>query len=163
MCLWVRTALHPDYYPLVAEEDLLVVKGLIVYDEGWNIVKIDDYEPICLYKKWIYTPFMKKNVDFDGKGEYILREPCLHTTQDIYGTTVEYGIHSLSYHAFMDGRASLDVRHLDRGESIQYFNAIIPKGAKYYAGQDFDYASDELIIYKYGGEERIKNAKKTSY
>ena len=115
-----------------------------------------------LLKETYYTPFTQTPVVFDDEGKCVMKTENIGRDmhKDQFGASIAKGIHSLSYEGVFGGYVRLDV-HTYGGDELMYFDAIIPKGTKYYAGQDFDYASEELIIYKYGGGERVKNAKKT--
>lgn len=158
MCLYVNTKYHsPDadvgYVPKVADRDILVYK--VLHMDG----------------AFYYTPYAGFPVYFDsGRAELVPRrsvydpdgtlkldaEPAsLSARLDFAGCLcVEYGIHAftmkLAAALAQDRLKGIDaMNELCGGPESDYVlcKAIIPKGSKYFVGEDCDIVSDRLVIF----------------
>jgi hypothetical protein len=158
MCLYVNAKYHtPEeyagYVPKVADRDILVYK--VLQTDG----------------AFYYTPYVDCPVYFDnGRAELVPRrsvygsdgtlkldaEPAsLSARLDFAGyPVVDYGVHAFT----AKFAARNDINSLKKMEEIakvcwgpdsHYIlcKAIIPKGSKYFVGEDSDIVTDRLVIF----------------
>lgn len=137
MCLRVNKEIHSEYIkvkhyyngltkipkPLVAKTNIVAIKKL-------SLDKDDNY----------HTPFMCKNVTFnngivtlesDVKEGFRVEKSAWYDTYDVAN-----GIHS-----FIERDRCMWSRE-------KLFVSIIPKGSKYYLGEDGDLVSEKLIVFE---------------
>ena len=160
MCLWVLRKEHHELEPLVAEEDMLVLKVLTIREPDPTDKRILNETGKWIFnEEKIYTPFMRQPVVFDDDGKCEIQERDLGSDmkEDKYGASFGFGVHSLAYTAHQTKMLN---PKLEACERLGTFVAVIPKGSRYYVGQDWDYASDRLIIY-YDKEKVPEGIKKT--
>lgn len=156
MCLEISTIHHPDLEPLVAEEDIEVVKFLKLerceFSEN-NISKImlnyDTYEIVTMTEPFLLiTPYMSYPVEFDENDECVME----HHMSTFGGLCIE-GIHAYTKNAWYFDRDLL--------LTCEPFRAYIPKGTEYYLGRAGDIVADKMIIenkiYEEENGERNKN------
>lgn len=132
MCLIISEKYHPDYKPLVAEEDIEVVKYLALPDDV-SYLDMNDmirtvHHPLC-------TPFMSIPIVFDDNEECVLESSTFEAKMDEDdGWCMEVGIHA--YTSPQGTRLS----------GLTPFQAYIPKGTKYYFGTNGDIVAEKMII-----------------
>lgn len=150
MCLEISTVHHPDLEPLVAEEDIKVVKYLmkpsVAYYSAW-----DDATGKLIVKKEervLRTPFMSEPVKFDENDECVMTAPELKHEHDCDKWIVEEGIH-----AYIGTDAFTFLQFIS---DCAPFHAYIPKGTKYYLGNEGDIVAEKMVIKNeiYGEEQR---------
>lgn len=113
--------------PKVAEKPILVYKVL---------EEIDVNKPLKTVKE---TPFRYMRVKFKHSKTTLESKIC------VWGGTVSESIHAYRDISFSEGT----VRGLDynRAWGMKTYYAVIPKGATYYIGKNFDVATDKLIVF----------------
>lgn len=127
MCLTISN-IHKNNNnkPFIAEKDIIVFKALDHYD-------------LSNRKKVFCTPYQYYPIDFfDGK---CIMKSDLY--KDIDCCFVRIGIHS-----FRDEKSAKETCAGFTETKMTKHWAIIPKGSKYYIGNDNDIASDNLIIFR---------------
>jgi hypothetical protein len=143
MCLEISTKYHGNpKKPLIAEEDIEVVKYLkkpciVAYSSV-------DFATGKSIKKWreevLCTPFMNEPIEFDENGECILKSgtiiPVFESCINAY--IVEVGIHAY--------RKEMDSLSLQFTPPCTPFRAYIPKGTKYYIGENDDIVAEKMVI-----------------
>lgn len=140
MCLTIWTYMHSDLEPLVAEEDIEVVKYLkkpikvqystVDYVTGRIITK-EEEQALC-------TPFMGAPIEFDENGECVMTVPELKRQYVCDEWIVEEGIH-----AYIGADA---LTFLQFASNCAPFRAYIPKGTKYYLGTTGDIVAEKMVI-----------------
>lgn len=133
MCLEISRICHPDLKPLIAEEDIEVVKFLKAERLEFSIPKYDICEIVAMAEFFLRTPFMSYPVEFDENGECVME----HYMSTFDGFCVE-GIH-----AYTKLMWSLDK---DLFLECTPFKAYIPKGTRYYLGNKGDIVAEKMII-----------------
>ena len=131
MCLVKDKRYHVFNRPLIAEEDIVCYKQLYVNYMG-EITTPYTNTPIpikCIQKN------QRKRVPF--KAEILNKFGFVWNHVLGFSNIVEDGF----IHTFSFAPCYLD---LSRNERI--FKCIIPKGTKYFIGNDDDYASEQIII-----------------
>ena len=134
MCLAIDKGFHKNNEPLIAERNIRVYKCLDMDQFG------------------ITTPFMYYPIEFDEEGKCILISKKLElTSQD----TIREGIH-----ACRTKKAAEFICFMFPEAGTTTFKAIIPKGTKYFIGNNGDIVSEKIIIYNEfyltGGKTTIK-------
>jgi hypothetical protein len=132
MCLKVNAEIGqgPAYVPLVAKTDLHVMKMLKKKN----------------FYSWV-TPFMGERIRFglkgvhEQKGVKIKAEYCTSSV-DGEGYFVDVGYHSCRYDDF-----NIHGRTFTLPQNYYFFDAVIPKGTKYYMGIHNDVVSERLVIF----------------
>ena len=131
MCLTIKDTFHKKGKPLVAERSILVYKMLERY-AGKK------------YNSLYHTPYMGTPINFCDEGDNMYFYKTTRLQKDsIY---INKGIHS-----FSDKKTAIDeVNMYNEGElyrmSMHY--AVIPKGSKFYIGDDGDIVSTNLVVFK---------------
>ena len=120
MCLVIDRVRHPNLKPLVANHDIEVMKVLTFGNKGWT------------------TPYRYKKIHFIFKKAILKSEMRISI---LYTDEVCEGIHSC-----LDVAKVKEVMSYNAGSLV--FQAIIPKGSKFYYGTDGDIVSNKLIILK---------------
>ena len=116
MCLTIDSKLHSDLKPLVARKNISVYKVLLLNGT-----------------KWI-TPYAETEVHFVFK-KAKLKSRVLRK----YGIYVTEGIHACTN--------SKEARAMARRFSNSVvFDAVVPKGTKFYFGNENDIVAEKLII-----------------
>lgn len=160
MCLYIKTSLHPNREPLVAEEDIKVVKVLLTekayrYD---SLVQFDRESAIpisVIQENAFFTPYMRSRVVFDDEGMCTLTgemEVTYHMVDGGRGRysifecpRVDEGVHSLSADKDSDWYLTMKRELYEDGQLIA-FDAIIPKGTPFFTGCHGDFVSEKLIV-----------------
>ena len=126
MCL-EKSLIHKNNWdkPFIAKNNIVVYKAL----------DTKNYD----YTKSIYTPYMHLHIVFDN-GKCVMNEPSM----EIYGKFIDKGIHA--YTTEERCKITCDMYHHETG--TKKFWAVIPKGSKYFVGNENDIVSDNLIIFK---------------
>lgn len=119
--------------PLVAEHSILVYKIL----ERYMGKK---------YNNQYHTPYMGTPINFCDEGDNMYFYKTTRLQKDLTNTYISKGIHS-----FFDKKTAIDdVNTYNEAElfrmSIHY--AVIPKGSKFYIGEDGDIVSTNLVVFK---------------
>lgn len=126
MCL-VKSSIFKRNYskPLVADEDIVVYKAL-------------DHRNIFTGEKVIRTPYQFYPISFkDGK--------CV---MDGYLECNRFKSVSYGFHSYVDEeKADMSCKCFPETEMTKHW-AIIPKGGRYFLGNDGDVVSDKLIIFE---------------
>lgn len=126
MCLEKSSIFKAHYSkPLVADEDIVVYKTL-------------DYRNVFTGEKVIRTPYQFYPISFkDGK---CVMDGYLECNLN---KSVSFGFHS-----YVDEeKADLSCKCFTETEMTKHL-AIIPKGGRYFLGNDGDAVSDKLIIFE---------------
>ena len=126
MCL-VKSSIFKAHYskPLVADEDIVVYKAL-------------DHRDAFTGKKTLRTPYQFYPISFkDGK---CIMDGYLECTLN---KSVSFGFHSYADEKEADAKCKL----FQESEMTKHW-AIIPKGGRYFLGEDRDVVSDKLIIFE---------------
>lgn len=131
MCLIKNKKHHPFNRPLIAEEDIVCYKQLCV--NRLNEI-VTPYEKIPVPTKCIQKN-IKKRIPFKAeilnKFEFIWRHVL-----GFSNIVTDGFIHTFSL--------SVPYRDLFYGDRV--FKCIIPKGTKYFIGEDNEYASEQIIF-----------------
>ena len=127
MCLFKDKKHHPFNKPLIAKEDIVCYKQL----ETSHFT--DGYVTPCTYSV-VPAECLKKKVPFKAKilnkFEFIWRHVL-----GFSNIVTDGFIHT---HVYVPGRSFL----------YYNFQCIIPKGTKYFIGNNDDYASEQIIFLK---------------
>ena len=132
MCLIISEKYHPDYKPLIAEEDIEVVKylalpGDVSYFYGDGMIGTVH----CPLR----TPFMSIPIVFGDNEECVLESSTFEAKMDEDdGWCMEVGIH-----AYTSSQGTCL-------SGLTPFQAYIPKGTKYYFGTNGDIVAEKMII-----------------
>ena len=122
---------------LLENKPKMAVKPILVYKV---LEEIDAEKPLKTIKE---TPFRYMRVKFKHRKTTLESKICVY-----YGSD-NYAVHE-SIHAFRDISFSESVvRELDshRVWGMKTYYAVIPKGATYYIGNNFDVATNKLIVF----------------
>lgn len=142
MCLRINEYYHLDGKPLKAAQDIVVYKVLIKENKATPYFTINNshYHP---YKRdWYYTPYRKYEIFFSG-GLATL-EAKLNPSIDVYGATVNEGIHA--YTTFDKARQEAESL-VNKLAHPLIFHAIIPAGTPFYVGTSGDIVSAKLEVH----------------
>ena len=125
MCL-IKSIIHKKDYskPFIAEKDIIVYKALDHCD--------------CFGNKRICTPYRYYPIVFVN-GKCIISS-VLPRSGSLY---VDFGVH-----AFVNEEKIKRTCHFFPETKMTKHWAIIPKGSKYYIGQEEDIVTNELIVFK---------------
>lgn len=136
MCLTIKTTFHKEGKPIVAERSILVYKMLERYmGKGYN-------------NKY-HTPFVGKTINFCDEGDnmYFYKTTRLQKDLSAYDSNkyISKGIHS-----FFDKKTAIDEADAydERVYRMSIHYAVIPKGSKFYIGDDGDIVSTNLVVFK---------------
>lgn len=131
MCLIKNKKYHPFNRPLIAKEDIVCYKIL---------VKLYPFDaPYVLYTPFRYEPinietYLNNSISFIAKDNNKFHSFFRHKLG--FGRIVGSGfIHTYSYPVKSNKYLRTSV-----------FKCIIPKGTKYFVGEDKDYASERIIF-----------------
>lgn len=131
MCLIKDKRFHPFNRPLIAKEDIVCYKQLYLNCANILITPCT-YFPVptkCVQKnKRKRVPF---KAEILNKFEFILKHVL-----GFSNVVTDGFIHTHSL--------TVSYCELSRGDSV--FKCIIPKGTKYFIGEDDDYASEQIIF-----------------
>ena len=136
MCLEISRVHHPDLEPLVAEEDIEVVKYLMKPSVAYYSVVY--YTTSKQEERVLRTPFLNEPVKFDENDECVMTAPELKREQDYDKWIVEEGIH-----AYIGTNAFTFLQFVS---DCAPFHAYIPKGTKYYLGNEGDIVAEKMVI-----------------
>lgn len=131
MCLIKNKKYHPFNRPLIAKEDIVCYKILIRFDY------IDP--PYILYTPFMYEPvniqtYLNNKISFIAKNDNKFYSFLRHKLG--FSRIVKSGfIHTYNYPVKPNKQLRTSV-----------FKCIIPKGTKYFVGEDEDYASERIIF-----------------
>ena len=120
MCLSINKKFHKNNKPLKAEKDIRVYKCLDI-------------------QFGITTPFMYHPIKFDEEGKCILTSGELKPTSE---DTINKGIH-----AYRTKNDAIITCLMFPETGTTAFKATIPKGTKYFIGNNGDIVSEKMIIY----------------
>lgn len=148
MCLFVSESHHPDLKPLIAEEDIEVIKFLVLPSIEHRPHFVKDKTQWIPFMNPLRTPFREVPVEFDENGECVM-ESELEKPQ--YASLSLYRIVSVGIHAYGKNRDnSSDWADIIQSYCLNFngtpFKAYIPKGAQYYVGIDGDIVANKMII-----------------
>lgn len=139
MCLDISTRHHPDRKPLIAEEDIEVVKYLALPDDYFYL---DCDHMMKTMHCPLRTPFMLMPIVFDGNEECVLESSAFEAKP--YENSDELWLVEEGIHAY-----TMDFFHLAQGNCLSDlapFHAYIPEGTKYYIGISGDIVAEKMII-----------------
>ena len=95
-------------------------------------------EDICVYKLLRYVPFRGYYTPFRYKPVIFNENMCTLKADKFKGTTtlneITHGVHAYLY--------------CPNSDFYQDFNAIIPKGTKYYLGKNGDIVAEQMLIFR---------------
>lgn len=132
MCLSVSSvhysAVFDKVTPFTAEDDIVVYK---VLESPFHFNNEDDRYYISPYRGAKYKP---------GNGYFIWFE--LMATRDHYNID-RFHVHE-GLHAFVDREAAYKRLTLCSGSSV--YKMIIPKGAQYFLGKEYDIVTNRLVF-----------------
>ena len=136
MCL-EKSNIHKDDRdnPFIAKNNIVVYKAL-------DTKTFDGVKNIC-------TPYMYLPIVF-FLFFFVMNEPSM----DIYGKFIDKGLHA--YTTEERCKKTCDMYHHETG--TKKFWAVIPKGSKYFVGNENDIVSDNIIIFK--NREEFRKYKK---
>ncbi len=126
MCL-EKSILHKDDRdnPFIAKNNIVVYKAL-------DTKTYDGIKNVC-------TPYMYRPIVF-FEGKCVMHEPNM----EICGNCIDKGLHA--YTTEKRCKITCDMFHDETG--TRKFWAVIPKGSKFFVGNEDDIVSDNLIIFK---------------
>ena len=111
--------------PFIAQNDIVVYKAL-------DTKTYDGIKNVC-------TPYMYRPIVF-FEGKCVMHEPNM----EICGNCIDKGLHA--YTTEKRCKITCDMFHDETG--TRKFWAVIPKGSKFFVGNEDDIVSDNLIIFK---------------
>jgi hypothetical protein len=131
MCLYKDKKHHPFNHPLIAEKDIVCYKQLCV---NWNNAIVTPITKTLIPIKCIHKN-KKKRVPFKAeilnKFRFIWGHVLGFSDEVTDGFIHTFSSNPLHYNYFLDGHV---------------FKCVIPKGTKYFIGNDGDYASEQIIF-----------------
>jgi hypothetical protein len=131
MCLIKNKKYHPFNRPLIAEEDIVCYKQLSVNCQNKIITP---YKRVLVPIKCIQKN-KRKRIPF--KAEILNKFRFIWRHVLGFSNIVTDGF----IHTFSLSTPYRDLFYCDR-----VFKCIIPKGTKYFIGDDYDYASEQIIF-----------------
>lgn len=136
MCLSVNLTCHKvknnKPIALVAEQSILVYK----------IIEKDD-------NNHYFTPYSYMPINFDDEyGMFFYKTTKFSFEKHCWDNRyyVMSGIHTFA--EIEDAEDSLRFLSTGCGANVKLYNAIIPKGSKFFIGKDGDIASSNLVVFK---------------
>lgn len=136
MCLIVKTTFHKKGKPIVAEHSILVYKMLERYT-GKE------------YNNRYHTPFQGKTINFCDEGDNMYFYKTTSLQKDLSEYSNKYII-TKGIHSFFDKETTIDEVNAydERVIRMSMHYAVIPKGSKFYIGEDGDIVSTNLVVFK---------------
>lgn len=131
MCLIKNKKHHPFNHPLIAKEDITCYKELRV---NFANILITPHTNVVVPIKCVQKN-KRKRIPF--KAEILNKFKFIWRHVLGFSNIVEDGF----IHTF-----SLSIPHRDLFYCNRVFKCIIPKGTKYFIGEDNDYASEQIIF-----------------
>ena len=129
MCLNVKNKWHKDGKPLIAEEDFVVFKVL------YHSVFVDV----------ILTPVRQCPIIFTN-GKAILKAKLHMFTGYNYAFKKCITVCTRGIHAFLNSKSQRMILWGHNSRKLHAHKAIIPKGTKYYIGEEGDIVAEKMII-----------------
>ena len=137
MCLYINTTFHKKEKAIVAEQSILVYKVLERYvGKG--------------YDNRYHTPYQGKPINFCDEGDNMF---FYKTTRMVKSVPSEFNSNKCitkGIHAFSDKNTAIaEVNSYDeRVYRMSLHYAVIPKGSKFFIGEDGDIVSTNLVVFK---------------
>lgn len=135
MCLSVDL----NYHKIKKEKPIALVakQSILVY----KIIEKDD-------NNHHFTPYSNMPINFDDEYGMFFYKTTKFSFENGYGDYfyVKRGIHT--YTEREDAENSVDFLSNGCGANVSIYNAVIPKGSRFFIGKDGDIASSNLVVFK---------------